>query len=299
MGFLDRAIKRGVNRAVNNAVSNVVERKANEILAPQVEKGLNRAADAVTQASGIRPAASGETAAGTAGRSSLESAAVLGNAFAGFTGAAQSYADQAAKNMKICPACGTSAGADVKFCPSCGGKLPEMTLAQGAVCTACGHENHVCVRFCAACGAKLPAALAEEAAAAEKDNGVLAEWQRQLPVFPVWNHGGHDFSLEEIGRGEDGYPQVQFSAREVSFAMLQGYLDLLRSNGFRPAGRYPSDDVLYKMEKGVCWMFCASEAFAGGTGVLDVSFSTGEPSGGFNYVKQEPKKSTSFLDFFK
>ncbi|MCL1848147.1 MAG: zinc ribbon domain-containing protein [Clostridiales bacterium] len=69
--------------------------------------------------------------------------------------AAQNLAKEAAKALKICPACGEAASADKQYCAKCGAALPAATVAQAAVCASCGKQNDVGARFCSSCGAKL------------------------------------------------------------------------------------------------------------------------------------------------
>lgn len=105
----------------------------------------------------------------------------------------ENYATQAAKNMNICPKCQTPSPAEKTFYPNCGTKLPEETLAEGAVCTQCGKQNTIGTKYCSSCGAKLPFAIAEEKAEAEKNADVLVKWAEKMPQYPIWNCGGTDF----------------------------------------------------------------------------------------------------------
>lgn len=71
------------------------------------------------------------------------------------TTAAQQYADEVGKSIKICPSCGEGATADKKFCQKCGTALPEQSVTESAVCGKCGTQNHVGSKFCQSCGEKL------------------------------------------------------------------------------------------------------------------------------------------------
>lgn len=95
--------------------------------------------------------------------------------------------------MNICPKCQTPSPAEKTFYPNCGTKLPEETLAEGAVCTQCGKQNTIGTKYCSSCGAKLPFAIAEEKAEAEKNADVLVKWAEKMPQYPIWNCGGTDF----------------------------------------------------------------------------------------------------------
>ncbi len=144
MGFLKRAIRdsisKGVGDAISKAVQQVVEPKATE-LANNAAKSFDQAAGNAQQAA--RPMSGLEGALSNLQRS------------------VEDYATEAAKNIKICPACEEACTADKKFCPKCGTKLPDTTVAQGAVCPQCGKQNTVGTNFCAECGTKLPAAQEE------------------------------------------------------------------------------------------------------------------------------------------
>ncbi len=71
------------------------------------------------------------------------------------TKAAQQYADEVGKSIKICPSCGEAAPLDRNFCQKCGTKLPEQSVTESAVCPRCQTQNHVGSRFCRSCGERL------------------------------------------------------------------------------------------------------------------------------------------------
>jgi len=281
MGFLERAIRRGISEGVGNAIGKAVQ----QAVEPHASKMVDRAAREVDR----------RTAETAAQRSRVTSE--LETAFAGFGQAVQGYATEVGRNVKICPQCGQAARADQKFCPSCGGTLPTQTVAEGAVCTACGQQNTVGTRFCTACGAKLPAALQEEAAQQARDASVMDEWRQHLSAYPEWDQGGTDYCIEGYGEG-----QFSFSSRHAGSAAAQravaGYRQTLRAAGFRPAGRYPDADHLYAMVNGVCYGASFEHCFDGDGDAPMLYFTVGEPQGGFDYVKPEPKKQVGLRDLF-
>ena len=302
MGFLERAIRRGVS----NAVGNAVEKGVRQAVEPKIEQA---AANAVNNAAGqINQAAGAQTAQqqtpqpqSTVNQAEVQQAAsTLGGLFGGLTSAATDFANEAAKNMKICPSCGEAAGAEVKFCPKCGGKMPEQTVAQGAVCPSCGKQNSVGTKFCSDCGTKLPSAVAEEQAAQAKDEAALADWDRLLPQYPKWCCGGQNIEFDTQSDGTTDYCvlNISFGNGGNGEAALNQYRQLLIQNGFHQAGQYPSIHQLFKKIDGVCYCFSSENCFDGGTDYLTVYFMKQEPSGGYDYVKSEPKKSTGFKDLF-
>ncbi len=279
MSFLERAIKRGVSRGVSQAVGQAV-RKAVE---PTATKMANQAAaklDNAAQNQNVQNATS-----------SFE------GAMANLERAAKGYATEMSKNMKICPSCETAATADNKFCPRCGTKLPEETLAESAVCTSCGKQNDLGVKFCSACGTKLPAAIAEEQRAAAQFESVMAEWDALLPAFPKWSLGGKDPCIERDG--DYVWFVVTFPNHYAAQNAVEQYRALLRSDGFREAGMYPSPGILYKKIGDICYKADTEHCFEGGSESPTVYFSTEEPSGGFDYVKPAPKQSFDLKKFFK
>ncbi len=282
MGFLDRAIRRGISegvgKAVGNAISKAVEPKATEL--------ANHAAQRI------------DAAAGSAAQQTNTAVSGLSGAFANLERAAQGYATEMSKNMKICPDCGQPADAQKKFCPSCGAKLPEQTVAQGAVCTACGAQNSIGTKFCAECGTKLPAAIQEEQAALRKDEAVMLEWDTMLSAYPKWNCGGSGYNIEQLDGGVMFAASFNGNSAAARQAVTQ-YRILLQENGFRLAGQYPDVSHLYKMVNGVCYHVDTEHCFDGDSDWPTVYFNIAEPYGGFNYVKPEPKKQFDITDLFK
>lgn len=283
MGMLDRAIKKGVSRAVGNAVGgavsnaigNAVQRKVSDTVAQPLSEA----------AAQLSPPPEPQQS-----QQAQASAAQLGGIFAGFAGAAQTYANEAAKNLKLCPGCGEASGAEQAFCPHCGAKLPEQTAAEAARCQGCGRQNDAGTKFCAGCGTKLPAALAEEAAAQARNEATLAKWETLLPQYPRWCFGGQDMQLEEYGL-ENGYPAYGLHMCGTGLpAALAQYVQLLKQNGFIQAGQYPSDSQLFRRVEGVVYCFSSENAFDGGADHMSLYFSVREPYGGFDYVRPEPRQ---------
>ncbi|MDR3318406.1 MAG: zinc ribbon domain-containing protein [Clostridiales bacterium] len=290
MGFLDRIVKTTVEKAVSRGVEKGVER----VVVPKAEQAAANAAEKATDAVFGASGAATQTGAGSADSSA--SAAALGGAFAKWQGAAMSYANEAAKDLKICPECGEGASAETRFCPKCGGALPEQTLGQSAVCPKCGKQNNVGVRFCADCGGELPVVEAERQAAKAKNEAALAKWDALLPQYPKWRFGG-GLEIDESGYDENGKPCYCLNADGVGSKELEQYRDLLIADGFKTAGQYPSRSQLYKKIDGVCYCFDTEEPFAGGDRFLTGYFCIKEPYGGYDYKKPEEKKK-GFKGFF-
>ena len=278
MGFLERAIRRGVSDAVGKAIGKAIE--------PTVTDLTNKAANAIDQAAQ-------NTEQQVARSSGLE------GAMANLERSVQGYATEAAKNMKVCPNCNKPTTADKKFCPECGTQLPEQTVAQGAVCPSCGKQNAIGTKFCQDCGTKLPAAIQEEQAQADRNAAVMAEWDAKLPQYPKWTCGGNLLHIEYYE--ENTYDICVEFENDPSAAQraVEQYRQILLASGFRQAGEYPSIQQLYKRIDGVVYNVDTEHCFEGDADTACIYFSVREPCGGFDYVKPEPKKKTSFLDLFK
>lgn len=291
MGFLERAIRKGVSDAVGKAIGGAVK----DAVTPTAEKYVNRAANQLDEATKSVNQSVEQTQQAT--QQAAQQTSGLDGAFANLQRSMESFATQASKNMKICPACGEGTTAEKSFCPSCGAKLPEMTVAQGAVCSSCGTQNTVGTKFCQSCGAKLPAAIAEEQAAADKNAAVLAQWDTVLAGFPKWELGGKHFEIE-CG---DGYTEfcAVFDSDFAAQNAVNQYKQVLRQNGFREAGEYPDRDHLYNMIGGVCCHVDTEHCFDGGRERASIYFMHDEPTGGFNYVKPTPPKKTGLFDLFR
>ena len=282
MGFLERAIRRGVSegigKAVGQAITKAVEPTATEL--------ANKAAQHF------------DNAAQQNSRPKAQIASGLEGAFANLERAAQGYATEMSKNIKVCPNCNQPSDKEKLFCPSCGTKLPETTVSEGAVCTECNKQNPVGAKFCDACGAKLPAAIAEEQAQADRNAAVIAEWDTKLPQYPKWNCGGKNYCIEDV----DGY--IRFSAdfegnRFAAEQAVEQYRRLLVQNGFIQAGQYPNIAHLYKRVNGVCYHADTEHCFEGDPDCPNIYFNIDEPTGGYDYVKPEPKKQVGLKDLFK
>ncbi len=289
MGFLDRAIRNGISKGIGDAVGKAVR----QAVEPTVNEYADRAAERID-----RTARDAEYESREVRQSARQSVGGLNGAFADLQRSMESYATNAAKNMKICPQCQKTTGADKKFCPDCGARLPEQTLAQGSVCPNCGKQNAIGTRFCDECGTKLPSVVAEERAAADRSSAALAQWRDDLPQYPVWNGGGTELSIERY----DGY--YAFTAcLESSYAArnaINRYRDLLMQHGFRQAGQYPTVEHLYKKINARCYHVDTEHCFEGDSDAPTIYFNIEEPSGGFDYVKPEPQRRTGgFRDLLK
>lgn len=277
MGFLERAIRRGVSDAVGKAIGKAIE--------PTVTDLTNKAANAIDQAA--------QNTEQQAARSSG-----LEGAMANLERSVQGYATEAAKNMKVCPNCNKPTTADKKFCPECGTQLPEQTVAQGAVCPSCGKQNAIGTKFCQDCGTKLPAAIAEEQAQADRNAAVMAQWDAKLPQYPKWTCGGTKMYIDDYDTHYIFGAEFNGNATAAGRAVSE-YRQVLLQNGFRQAGEYPSVEHLYKRVDGVVYHVDTEHCFDGDPDCPSIGFDKSEPRGGFDYVKPEPKKKTSFLDLFK
>ena len=277
MGFLERAIRRGVSDAVGKAMVKAIE--------PTVTDLTNKAANTIDQAA--------QNTEQQAARSSG-----LEGAMANLERSVQGYATEAAKNMKVCPNCNKPTTADKKFCPECGTQLPEQTVAQGAVCPSCGKQNAIGTKFCQDCGTKLPAAIAEEQAQADRNAAVMAQWDAKLPQYPKWTCGGTKMYIDDYDTHYIFGAEFGGNATAAGRAVSE-YRQVLLQNGFRQAGEYPSIEHLYKRVDGVVYHADTEHCFDGDSDCPSIGFDKSEPRGGFDYVKPEPKKKTSFLDLFK
>lgn len=297
MSFLERAIRRGVSRAVGNVVANEVQKA----VAPKIEQAtanvVNSAAGAVNNAAGTPQQAPVQNGQGVNQASVNQAANTLGGLFGNLQAAATNFANEAAKNLKICPACGEGAGKDQRFCPKCGAQLPEQTVAEGAICTSCGKENAIGTKFCGGCGAKLPQAIAEEQAAQAKMEALMRQWDEKLPGFPVWSCGGNNPYIEVDC--DIRYFGADFQNYHMAQQAVQQYKQILLQNGFQSAGEYPSQDQLYKMAGSTCCHVDLEHCFDGSGDSPTIYFDYKEPSGGFYYVKPEKKAAGSIFDLFK
>lgn len=280
--LLKRAIRRGVSNAVGNAVSKAVQ----QAVEPKVTEFANKAAgqiDAATQH------------AAQQGEKTVRQASGLEDALSNLQRSVESYATEAAKNMKVCPNCQKTTSADKKFCPDCGARLPEGSVAQGAVCPSCGKQNVIGTKFCQDCGTKLPVAVQEEQMHADDHASVMSKWDKQLPQYPKWNCGGSHFEIEVY----DGFTTFSVNFDGNTFRAKQAveqYRQLLLEGGFREAGENPTIEHLYKMIDGVCYHADTEHCFEGDNDTATIYFNTGEPQGGFYY--KPDKKSFGLKGLF-
>ncbi len=282
MSFLKRAIREGIRAGIGDAIEKAVQ----QAVEPAATKLANRAAESLDQITGQTQQARQQS-------STLEAA--LGNLQRSMEG----YATEAAKNVKICPSCNAAAGADQKFCPNCGGKLPELTVAGGAVCASCGKQNVVGTKFCSECGAKLPAALAEETEEAARAEEVLSGWEERLSPYPKWNCGGIAVDIEMTDVDQYIFI-VDFKGDPLGAKLaVEQYRQLALQNGFHQAGQYPSKEHLYKKVDGKCFHIDTEHCFDGDADCPTLAFEVREPYGGYDYVKPEPKQKLTLRDLFK
>lgn len=280
--LLERAIRRGVRNAVGNAVGKAVQRAVE----PKATEFANKAAgqiDAATQH------------AAQQGEKTVRQASGLEDALSNLQRSVESYATEAAKNMKVCPNCQKTTSADKKFCPDCGARLPEGSVAQGAVCPSCGKQNVIGTKFCQDCGTKLPVAVQEEQMHADDHASVMSKWDKQLPQYPKWNCGGSHFEIEVY----DGFTTFSVNFDGNTFRAKQAveqYRQLLLEGGFREAGENPTIEHLYKMIDGVCYHADTEHCFEGDNDTATIYFNTGEPQGGFYY--KPDKKSFGLKGLF-
>jgi len=294
MGLFDKAMKQGLGEALGKAAKQIdqaVNQVSNQMNGgqpqPQNQQMQQQQYAQPQQQYQQQPA---QTTAGTG------LGAGLGGFFANLEKSAKSFATELGKDMKICPNCGKPSGKDQQFCPECGAKLPEETVAEGAICPNCGKQNDIGTKFCQDCGTKLPSAVAEEQAAEAADASVMAQWDEQLGAFPKWNCGGSKYNIEMY---DNYYSFTAFFPQGVGAeAAVNQYRQILQQNGFQPAGQYPSMDHLYKMYNGRCLHVDLEHCFEGDYEWPTIGFDLSEPTGGFDYVKPEPKTPTGLKDLF-
>lgn len=282
MGFLERAIRRGVSEGIGKAVGDAISKA----IEPTATEFANKAAEHF------------DTAAQNNTQQTTRSASGLEGAFANLERAAQGYATRMSENIKVCPNCEKATDASKTFCPECGAKLPETTVAQGAVCPNCNKQNTVGTKFCEDCGTKLPAAVEQEAAAKARDEAVMLEWDEKLPQFPKWSFGGCNYGIECY---EENYFSFSADFGGNDFAARQAvdsYRKYLVQNGFHQAGQYPSINHLYKRVDGVVYHVDTEHCFEGDPDCPTIGFDNREPPGGYDYVKPQPKKQVGLKDLF-
>lgn len=294
MGLFDKAMKQGLGEALGKAAKQIdqaVNQVSNQMNGgqqqPQNQQMQQQQYAQPQQQYQQQPA---QTTAGTG------LGAGLGGFFANLERSAKSFATELSKDMKICPNCGKPSGKEQQFCPECGAKLPEETVAEGAVCPNCGKQNDIGTKFCQDCGTKLPSAVAEEQAAEAADASVMAQWDEQLGAFPKWNCGGSKYNIEMY---DNYYTFTAFFPQGVGAeAAVDQYRQILQQDGFQPAGQYPSMEHLYKKYNGRCLHVDLEHCFESDYEWPTIGFDLSEPTGGFDYVKPEPKKVGGLKDLF-
>lgn len=125
---------------------------------------------------------------------------------------------------------------------------------------------------------------------------VIDNWEQNFPHYPKWTCGGNDFDMTI----EDGYQSFTptFNTYEEAVAATNEYRIILKQNGFEERGEYPSIEHLYKMIDDKCYHVDTEHMFEGDKNMPTIYFNIAEPTGGYNYVKPEEKKS-SFFGLFK
>ena len=275
MSFLKRAIRRGVSDAGGKAIGKALEPTLNDL--------ASKATSSIEQQT--------NTACKQPQQSFMPK-----DAMSRIERSMQGYVTEAAKNIKICPGCQKTVSADKKFCPECGERLPEHTIAQGAVCTSCGKQNEIGTRFCQDCGTKLPVAIQEEEMSAKKNAAAMEEWEQEIPQYPKWVCGGDEIHIENYGEGAYGISVVFRNNPQAAQRAVEEYRKILLANGFRTAGQHQSIEQLFKRIDGIVYNADTEHCFEGDPDTACIGFCIREPYGGFDYVKPEPKKSVSIKD---
>ena len=279
MSFLKRAIRDAVNQGISRGIGDAIGKAVQQAVEPRATEYANKAAEHF------------DKAAANVTQETRKTTSSLEGAFANLERSMQGYATQMSKNMKVCPECGQPTTAEKTFCPSCGAKLPEQTLAAGAVCPSCGKQNSIGTKFCEDCGTKLPAAVQEEQAQKARDEAELAQWDTMLPQYPKWICGGSKYNLEEYEPGVIYFSAGYNGDANAAHRAVEQYRQILLDNGFRQAGQYPSIGQLFKRIDGVVYSVDTEHCFDGDPDRASIGFGPREPYGGFDYVKPEPKKN--------
>ncbi len=295
MGLFDKMLKDAIGKGVQNAVGKAVEsavRPAADKLAGQAVNAASNAASSKMEEVNASFAEAASAMAEAQEAAKGVSKEQWGQAFSVLEG----MANDAMKDMRVCPVCDEPVKGDVEFCPKCGAKLPKETVMELALCPKCGKQNPPGTDLCTECGTKLPGRERKEEAQRGKDAAVLAKWAEKLPWFPVWDCGGSEYDLVELEEGRY-YFSAGFNGDEAAaFQSVVQYRERLKESGFRTAGKYPGEEHLYKMVDGVCYHGDTEHCFEGGADSPSIYFFLGdEPTGGFDYVKPEPQKKPGGL----
>jgi hypothetical protein len=264
MGLFDK-IAGGIGKGVSNAARNVAENKATEVATDR----LNRLADKAVPTGGA-------------------------NAFSGGAPTAPSgAADQNAPNAQVCAdAHGAPPQGDTAQYAQGAAFLGQLAAGAAQVVQSPAYQKALEEEKQREINARVPV---------ESDAAFHERWAQFLPQYPVWKCGGYNAELSEGGLDEHNNVYYHLSVSGTTFLALSQYRNLLKENGFRAAGKYPSDDMLYKPIGGQCYNLESCEPFGGGEGCLSVTFGIREPFGGFDYKKEDekPRKKGGLLGLFR
>lgn len=294
--MVSNGIRKGIGDGIAKGISKAVGEAVNKAVTPAAERYADKAAGQINEVTASMGEANNTNNTEAPASSSADGFSALSGAFANLSRASEQYATQMSKDIKVCPSCGEPTR-NKGFCPNCGAKLPEMTLADGALCPNCGKQNTIGTRFCDGCGAKLPSAIAEDEASAQKDAVVLAKWDEILSNFPRWNCGGKDYKITQF---DDSFLFcATFNNNAEAVEAIDNYRNDVKEAGFVMAGEFPEICNLYAMIDGVCHCVDTAHLFEGDDNVVDIYFYCGEPSGGFYYKKPEKKETPDIFKLFK
>ena len=116
------------------------------------------------------------------------------------------------------------------------------------------------------------------------DDPALVKWDVLLPQYPKWCFGGNEIELDNVAESVN-VPFYSFNVYGVGRAEVEKYSQLLKQNGFRPAGKYPDEGQLYKRVGDTVYNADIEHAFDGGSEYISLGFTVREPEGGFDYQK--------------
>jgi hypothetical protein len=296
MGLFDKitgGIGKGLSDAAGNAARNVAERKATEVATDK----LNQLANKKVPTSGANAFNGNPSAAQNAAYQTAQNAAYQNGAYqnGAYQNAppAQNGAYQAAPPVQNC-ADGqnpTAQGDTVQYAQA-GAFFGQMIAGAAQYAQSPEYQKMLAEQKQREIKSRVPV---------ESDAALHENWARFLPQYPVWQFGGYNAEISEGGLDEHNNVYYHLSVSGTTFSALSQYRNLLKENGFRAAGKYPSDDMLYKMVGGQCYNLESCEPFGGGEGCLSVTFGIREPNGGFDYKKEseKPQKKSGFFGLFK
>jgi len=113
---------------------------------------------------------------------------------------------------------------------------------------------------------------------------ILDKWETLLPQYPKWIFGGDNIELDNVAESGD-VPFYALNVYGVGRAEVEQYRQLLKQNGFRPAGKYPDEGQLYKRVDSIVYNADLEHAYDGGSSYISLAFTVREPDGGFDYKK--------------